>query len=176
MVFLKGNKLGTMNKGIKRNRPAWNKGLKGWSIGTKAGFQKGHKAFKGTEKTRFKKGVKPWNIGKKWSEDIKKKMGRKGRHPKTEFKEGQFSKEKHWNWKKGITPEYTALISSKKWNKIRKNILNRDKFICQECNKYGDCVDHKIPWRISKDNSESNLRCLCRSCNSKKMIRDNKIW
>ena len=44
--------------------------------GNEEGFQKGHKPFLGTEKTRFKKGQAPWNKNKKnWmSEESKKSM------------------------------------------------------------------------------------------------------
>ena len=47
--------------------------------GNKEGFQKGHKPFLGTEKTRFKKGHKTWNKNKKdWmSEESKQSMIKK---------------------------------------------------------------------------------------------------
>ena len=47
----------------------------------------------------------------------------------------------------------------------KKKILDRDNHTCQLCGKPGNIVDHIIPWRVSHDNSESNLRCLCRKCN-----------
>ncbi len=46
-------------------------------------------------------------------------------------------------------------------NKIRE----RDNHICQLCGGPGHDVDHIIPWRISHDNSPSNLRVLCHKCN-----------
>lgn len=46
-------------------------------------------------------------------------------------------------------------------DKIRK----RDNYTCQICGQPGNDVDHIIPWYISHDNSESNLRVLCHSCN-----------
>lgn len=39
---------------IKNNWRPWNYKLKGWTKATKAGFQKGHKCFKGCEKGQFK--------------------------------------------------------------------------------------------------------------------------
>lgn len=66
----------------------------------------------------------------------------------------------------------------KAWYKIRKDILDRDKWICYRCGKKligsDATVDHLIP--ISKDPTlrlnKNNLAACCRSCNSKKQ---NKI-
>lgn len=49
----------------------------------------------------------------------------------------------------------------------RRKIRERDNYTCQLCGRYGYDVDHIIPWRISHDSSESNLRTLCHSCNCK---------
>ena len=46
-------------------------------------------------------------------------------------------------------------------NKIRE----RDNHTCQLCGNPGHDVDHIIPWYISHDSSESNLRVLCHQCN-----------
>lgn len=46
-------------------------------------------------------------------------------------------------------------------NKIRE----RDKKTCRLCGRPGHDVDHIIPWHISHDSSESNLRVLCHGCN-----------
>ena len=47
-----------------------------------------------------------------------------------------------------------------------KNVI-REKFsyICQLCGGYGYEVDHVIPFAISHDSSEENLRILCPKCN-----------
>ena len=45
-------------------------------------------------------------------------------------------------------------------------IRERDNYTCQLCGEHPAFdVDHIIPYHISKDNSESNLRVLCHSCN-----------
>lgn len=60
------------------------------------------------------------------------------------------------------------------WKKIRKSILIRDRYKCQICGgtrgkgKLVLVVDHKIPWRISQDNSPNNLQTAHSSCNIKK--------
>jgi len=58
------------------------------------------------------------------------------------------------------------------WVKRAKEIRVRDK-VCQHCNKTPKQnrraldVHHIIPYRISKDNSPSNLIALCRICHKK---------
>jgi 5-methylcytosine-specific restriction endonuclease McrA len=57
---------------------------------------------------------------------------------------------------------------------IRQAILERDGHICDMCNQPVEgpdaTVDHIIPANITGEpvNNLSNLRLLCRSCNSKK--------
>jgi hypothetical protein len=46
-------------------------------------------------------------------------------------------------------------------NKIRE----RDGYICQLCGADGNQIDHIIPFAISHDNTEGNLRVLCKPCN-----------
>lgn len=48
---------------------------------------------------------------------------------------------------------------------VKKQVLERDNYTCQICRQYGDWVDHIVPWRISRDNSPSNLRAICPKCN-----------
>ena len=48
---------------------------------------------------------------------------------------------------------------------IRKNILERDEYVCQKCKKIGNCVHH-IDY--NKQNCENyNLITLCNGCNTK---------
>ena len=67
MPFQKGNQLWKNNIGKKRSQETKekmrNSTIKRYSSGEEFGFQKGHKAFDGTEKTQFKKGHNPWNVG-----------------------------------------------------------------------------------------------------------------
>ena len=63
--------------------------------------------------------------------------------------------------------------------KLRTRIYARDNCACKICgkspNNNPDCVltiDHIIPVCKDGNNDESNLQTLCRSCNSKKGIKD----
>lgn len=47
----------------------------------------------------------------------------------------------------------------------KERIRAKFNYTCQLCGKEGWIVDHIIPWAISHDSSESNLRVLCHSCN-----------
>ena len=62
------------------------------------------------------------------------------------------------------------------WESHRLKILERDNFICQICNKKGNHIDHIIPFRISQDNSFSNLQTLCSSCHAKKTNWEIKYY
>lgn len=77
----------------------------------------------------FKKGFTPWIKGKKLSEDVKNKISiaNKGRRfsPNTEFKKGQFLREKHPFWK-GDNVGYYALHV---W--VKKELGKAKK--CEEC-------------------------------------------
>lgn len=62
------------------------------------------------------------------------------------------------------------------WESHRIKILERDKYTCQDCGKKGNHVDHIIPFRISQDNSFSNLQTLCISCHGKKTNWEIKYY
>lgn len=45
---------------------------------------------------------------------------------------------------------------------------------CVKCGDKDDlCVDHKVPFHLSEDNSIDNLQVLCRSCNG---IKGDRLW
>ena len=50
--------------------------------------------------------------------------------------------------------------------KYKDRIRERDNHTCQLCGKDGWQVDHVIPWAVSHNSSESNLRVLCGQCNT----------
>ena len=78
-------------------------------------------------------------------------------------------------WKGGISTEYQNFLGSAKWKRTRKRIMERDGKTCQLCSAMAVAVDHKIPWRIAKDNSDDNLQAICKPCNTKKVHADRSI-
>jgi len=73
---------------------------------------------------------------------------------------------KPWNYIHGKGKEHRRYGIY--WDSHRLKIIERDNSICQTCGKFGNHVDHIIPFRISQDNSFSNLQVLCSSCHGKK--------
>lgn len=133
-----------------------NKAIGGWNKGTK-GLMK-------SNQTSFKKGQLAWNKGKSnyWN---------KG--------------EKNNNWLGGITPLRKALRSCLEYKIWVRNILERDKYTCQECRQVGGKLnaDHIIPFAvlIHKNNIKTfnqgisckelwnleNGRTLCLDCHKR---------
>ena len=78
-----------------------------------------------------------------------------------------FRGENHYNWKGGRNK-----YRGEYWNEVRKEILNRDNFECQNCGVEENLqVHHKIPFDEFESSEEanelSNLVTLCLSCHMK---------
>lgn len=79
-------------------------------------------------------------FGRKQSEETKNKIGNSLRGKKrkqftkeTRIKMGEsHKKEKHWNWKGGITPLKKLIRDSVETKEWRKSCLIRDNFVCQK--------------------------------------------
>lgn len=101
-----------------------------------------------------KKGFGLWMRGREISKEIRKKM--------YESRRGKYTGEKATNWRGGKSFEpYTI-----DWTEtLRRSIRERDNYICQLCNQYGNTVHH-IDYD-KKNCSPNNLITLCLSCNSK---------
>ncbi len=135
------------------------------ALDPKQGFQKGHKVFKGTEKTRFKKGDKrlignkfnigkiPWNknkpgyclnISEKRRKQLKEQMqGNKfstGRKPTIETKRKQSEAlrgNRSYLWEGGKSNLRTLIRNCFKYRQWRSDIFTRDDFTCQNCGERG---------------------------------------
>jgi hypothetical protein len=84
----------------------------------------------------------------------------------------------HWNWNGGVSSETKKRIGTYSWNITRKKVYARDNWTCQVCGKH--CSNdiqchHIVPYRITQDNSESNLITLCKSCHLKEEKKYYKI-
>ncbi len=77
--------------------------------------------------------------------------------------------EKHHMWRGGVGFKYSRYLGNDIWDQIRWGILKRDKYICQKCGLESKSlhVHHKIPFIISKDDSDQNLISLCAPCYKK---------
>lgn len=79
------------------------------------------------------------------------------------------SKEKHWNWKGGISKNHRR--ETKEYIEWRNAVYRKDKFTCQACKKHcKDIVAHHIKsWNNFPElrfNINNGL-VLCRSCHKK---------
>jgi len=102
----------------------------------------------------------------------------------------------HKSWNKGLNHKNDNRIKIKSlkeikakkygmrqqdWIDFSKKIRSKTKN-CQKCgNKISlinSEVDHKIPYKISKDNRLNNLWVLCKDCHSKKTYHEDKtaLW
>ena len=58
--------------------------------------------------------------------------------------------------------------STGRWQRLRKTILQRDRYQCQSCGRYGFEVHHKVPIREGGAVWDlENLEIRCRDCHEK---------
>lgn len=80
--------------------------------------------------------------------------------------------EGHPNWKGGNNG---FRIHTPQWYIIRKQVYQRDNWICQICGKHCRRKEiqchHIIPYRVSLDDTPENLITLCNSCHRKEEWR-----
>jgi len=73
--------------------------------------------------------------------------------------------DEHYNWQGGITPETRRRTRGLLWRQIADRIRLRDNNTCQVCGKFGNKkklpVHHIIPFKISKNNDDTNLVVVC---------------
>lgn len=128
-------------------------------------FQKGHKINVGKKRTPEQLAKISWK-GKKrgpMSEEQKLKvsLAKKGKRAsqKTEFTQDSTSKEKHWNWKGGVSKINKIIRRCPEYLQWRSNIFNRDLWTCQTCKAKGFVVVHHIKGfaEIVKENEIKSL-------------------
>lgn len=126
--------------GFQKGNIPWNKELKGWTKGTKAGFQMGNTLGK------IRKGMKAS------LETIKKLR---------ESHIGKNTGKNHPNWKGGITSLVEQIRHCFKYRQWRLDVFTRDNFTCQECGIRGGNLeaDH-YPKSFAEILEEYNIKTL----------------
>lgn len=86
------------------------------------------------------------------------------------MRSGFLPREKHWNWKGGITHEHKKIKNSAEFKLWKRSVLERDNFTCIWCESKIDVIaDHIKPFayypelRFAIDNG----RVLCGDCHRK---------
>lgn len=114
-------------------------------------------------RSRVHKKAQAWRIGLKRDLETVKKM--------SASMVGKFSKEKHWNWRGGISNINNNPRRTAEYAEWRLLILKRDGFICQICFTKGRKleVDHIKPWALYPELRFDllNGRTLCADCHKK---------
>ena len=98
------------------------------------------------------------------------------------------SRDKHPNWKGGITKDRQAVYASQEWCESVKKVWHRDKAICQRCGKNHNeevnrgnfHIHHIVSFMVEEFRTEvKNLVLLCKECHkfvhSKKNINNEFI-
>ena len=155
------------NSGVKKGNIPWNKGKKGlqvaWNKGLK-GFLKGReiawadKISQGKKNSLKSRAASQKAIERAWKSNI-------GRKHTEEFRFNRSGERCHF-WNGGTSYEPYKVD----WTKtLRRSIRERDKYICQMCEKpQGDithCIHH-IDYNKNNCNPD-NLVTLCRPCHTK---------
>ena len=127
-----------------------------------------------------------WNKGTKGIMKKNNTSFKKGHKKGIRFgRDKNYSGEKHWNWKGGITPVIMKIRLSKLMKQWRKKVFKRDNYVCQKCGIKGGKLQahHKISFsKIIKlygiDSLSSAKKCdllwnvnngvtLCKKCHKK---------
>ena len=176
---IKRDKSGKFIKGFKHSEE-W-KGyigekMKGRKIFWKDKISKaliGHPGQKGELNYFYGKSFTPWNKGKRFSEEIRRKMSNahKGKRLLEEHKDNIGKKIKylgikppvikgaiHHSWKGGITPLATKIRKCIQYKEWRISIFKKDNFTCQICSKRGYVEADHFPKTFSRILEEYKIK------------------
>ena len=138
------------------------------------------------EEKSIQKNIKK-NLSKISKEDGRVPWGKNNPHPIKGIE-----KEKHPNYKGGLTPERQSFYSSIEWVEVVKEVWKRDKAICQRCGNNHNQektrgtfhIHHIVTFQVRELRAElSNLILLCKECHrwvhsnqniNKDYIKENK--
>lgn len=174
---------------------------------SKGRFIKGHQQFN-TGRTWYIKGTKlseetkdkmratkvgnyTWRKSTIPSKETKNKMRLAKLKNPTKYWEGKHNfivrGENHPNWKGGVSkinrPERHYLMETLEYKMWRRQVFERDNYICQICNRKKEIsgklhADHKIPWIIDEKRrfDVSNGQTLCIDCHLLKTIKERNLY
>ena len=105
------------------------------------------------------------------------RLCKQGRCPNYAEKGQGFCREhlrEHWkreNKVRGVD----AIYRSSRWLKIRKIALARDSYLCRECKKPGNTVDHIVPIKHGGNPWDlGNLQTMCAKCHDRKRQQESR--
>lgn len=108
----------------------------------------------------------------------RKMLGGKPSDVRVLLKHG-FLREYNSDWRMGYEGDLWTVIYSRDGYRqpipgsVRAAVMERDEYTCVLCSTTNDLtLDHITPWSHGGEDVVSNLRVLCRSCNSK---RGNRV-
>jgi hypothetical protein len=146
------------------------------SVETRAKISSGKTGHSTSEETRRKRSISMRGKNKyKRTEETRAKMS-KAKIGHTESEETKANRSRRWTgsgnprWVGGVSAEGSRRIGNYLWKRLRKEILERDNYTCQCCEKSTDVkfqVHHKVPWRLTHNDGKENLVTLCMSCHTK---------
>ena len=89
-------------------------------------------------------------------------------------------KERHWNWKGGITGERQIAMLQIDYKEWRREVFERDNFTCQWCKQVGGKLqaDHIKPFSLYPELRTilMNGQTLCKPCHQWKTRMDSKVF
>ncbi|WP_083283820.1 HNH endonuclease [Staphylococcus sp. HMSC10C03] len=71
-------------------------------------------------------------------------------------------------------PEYLRFYKSKQWQNTRELVMIDNHYLCRQCGRQANVVDHIIPTKVdwSKRLEKENLQPLCNECHNRKTKRE----
>lgn len=83
----------------------------------------------------------------------------------------------------GSKRQQYAFYRSTEWRHLRKQILQRDYYLCQYCKAMGKLtsaktVDHIVPIEVDsgRETNPTNLTTICRDCHRRKTVWEQKYY
>lgn len=71
-------------------------------------------------------------------------------------------------------------LTGRPWRRLREQILQRDKHLCQPCQRMGKWteaseVDHIVALAKGGTDDRTNLEAICGPCHERKTLRDSGV-